>query len=242
LLLLITFIVNFVVVYRRKQFKNYMEQEILKTEMQKELLKAQMEIQEQTFSFISQEIHDNVGQVLSLAKVQLSLVEQRGEIQEKDFEEIKANIGKAITDLRDIAKGLNSDRIQYVDFNQAVEQELNRVNRIGIVNTSLVVHGTPQTISQQAKLILFRIVQESLQNVIKHSRAKNVLLLFQYGKDMFELSIQDDGIGFQPSTIPDQNGLGLSNIVNRANFLGGHAEIKSNPGSGTTIKLTIPYA
>lgn len=242
LVILISFIINFVVVYRRKQFQNYMEQQMLKSELQKELLKAQMEIQEQTFNNISREIHDNVGQTLSLAKVQVNLIEQRGEINKNDFEEIKESISKAMTDLRDIAKSLNSEQIQYMDFKQSVERELSRISRMGIVNTSLIVHGTPKNISQQKKLILFRIVQESLQNIIKHSQAKNVLILFNYMEKQFELSVQDDGKGFLPDTVTEKNGLGLLNIINRAGFVGGSADIDSAPGSGTSVKLTIPYA
>src|SRR5690606_18040773 len=93
---------------------------------QKQLLESRLEIQEETFDHISREIHDNVGQLLSLAKVQLNIALQNS--QSELLNEIKNNVGQAMTDLRDIAKSLNATRLQQIPISEAFSHELQRIS------------------------------------------------------------------------------------------------------------------
>src|SRR6185312_17156893 len=94
----------------------------------------------------------------------------------------KESVGKAMTDLRDIAKSLNSERIKLSSLHEIVNYELQRISRLGLMTTSLKTNGETRNLHEQKKLIIFRIIQESLQNIIKHSKARNIDVCFNYEK------------------------------------------------------------
>jgi signal transduction histidine kinase len=204
-------------------------------------LQAQLEMQEHTFNTISSEIHDNVGQVLSLAKVQLNILDQEGKLDRKLLADAKESVTKAMADLRDIAKSLNSERIQQYGLFENTRHELQRISRSGLMTTFIKSSGKEKSVAEGTKLILFRMIQEALQNIIKHSRAGKVHVFFEYGEEYIKVKIQDNGIGFNTSIQSDGDGLGLRNLVRRAKMINGEAIINSKPGEGTIITLISPY-
>ena len=206
-----------------------------------ELLQSQLEMQEQTFNTISQEIHDNVGQVLSLAKVQLNIMHQHKTFDETLLNDVKESVGKAMTDLRDIAKSLNSERIRLSSLTEITSIELQRISRSGLMQTSIQTEGTEQSLTEQKKLIIFRIIQEALHNILKHSRATNIKVSFSYDPTQLEIKICDNGTGFDKELLSKKDGLGLKNMINRAALIGGNANIESIINNGTFITLTCPY-
>ena len=106
----------------------------------------------------------------------------------------------------------------------------------------LYVEGTEQPVAEQKKLFLLRMLQESLQNILKHAQSKNIDVFCTYGADQLQLKITDDGIGFNQSLQQQSNGLGLQNIISRAALIGGQASINSIINQGTTITIILPYA
>lgn len=241
--LVITGLVVYILLfYQRKKFQHNKQLTDLNKKFSEELLKSQLEMQEQTFNTISREIHDNVGQVLSLAKVQLNIIDQSESFDKTLITEAKESVSKAMTDLRDIAKSLNSERIQLSSLPEITEHELQRINRSGIMLTSINVEGQEQNIQEQKKLIIFRIIQEALHNILKHSQAKNIDVNFCYETDKLKIDITDNGIGFDKELITKRDGLGLQNIVNRAALIGGEAHINSIINKGTVITIISPYA
>jgi signal transduction histidine kinase len=199
-------------------------------------------MQEHTFNTISQEIHDNVGQILSLAKVQLNIIDQSETLDRTLLADAKDSVSKAMTDLRDIAKSLNTERIQLSSLPEITGHELQRISRAGLILTSIQTEGKEQNMQEQKKLIIFRIIQEALQNILKHSKAKNVDIFFCYQADYLTIEIKDNGTGFAKELLTKKDGLGLQNIVNRAALIGGKADIKSIINEGTIITITSPYA
>src|SRR5579872_1516826 len=113
-------------IFSKKNQLNRQEKEILKATYEKTILQSQLEIQEQTLNEISQEIHDNVGQILSLAKVQINIMHERPDRGPEMLIGIKENIGKAMTDLRDIARSLSSERIQSLGIHDTIAHEVER--------------------------------------------------------------------------------------------------------------------
>ena len=240
--ILIFFLVIFFNHYRNKQRRNLLEKEELKTAFRNTLLQSQLEIQEQTFNDISQEIHDNVGQVLSLAKVQISIMNESDDISKESLTEVKHNISHAINDLRNIAKSLNSDRIRSTNIHAAVISEVERINKSKIICIQFDTAGDEAEINDQKKLILFRIIQESLQNIIKHAQATEVTIFFHYLPECLQVIVRDNGKGFDLSEAMQNNGgLGLNNIRTRALLTGGSSNIESILNKGTTLTLKIPY-
>lgn len=226
--------------YQKKKFQHMEEKRTMAENYQRQLLQSRLEMQEETFTTISREIHDNVGQLLSLAKVQLNIAQQHTQTDRVLLDDIKSNIGQAMTDLRDIAKSLSSERLQLAPLTEAVEQELQRIGRNGVMSCTLNLQGEERTLPEQRKVIVFRMIQESLQNILKHAEADDIQIDITFTPDGLRLVIRDNGVGFDVEKVGD-GGLGLQNITNRASLIGGNAQVRSTIGSGTTITLTIPY-
>ena len=228
--------------YQKKRFQHKHQLMELQKQFNEALLASQLEIQEHDFNMISQEIHDNVGQVLSLAKIQLNIIGQSNSLDGGKVNDVKDNIAKAMTDLRDIAKSLNGERIQKANFCEAVKQEVDRITRSGFIFGTVNVEGLEKELNQQKKLIAFRIIQEALQNILKHSNATTFFIEFCYSMNDVQIKISDNGNGFDPAkALAQKQGLGLSNMVGRCALIGGAVNIQSSPGKGTILLINFPY-
>jgi len=228
--------------YNNKKGQMSKEKQLMRATFDKQLLESKLEIQEQTFGMISQEIHDNVGQILSLAKVQLGIMEQKQSVDGELLGNVKESISLAMTELRDIAKSLSSERLQQLSLQDSIGQEIRRINRSGIIKVSSDIQGIEKNIPDQHKLIAFRIVQEGLQNIIKHAGASDVKVSIRYLEDRVFITIFDNGVGFDPEIeLKKKDGLGLQNILRRATLVGGKADIMSKPGEGTTLQIQMSY-
>lgn len=232
--------VIFLIRYQRRKYLYQQNLFAIQKEHEQTILKSQLEIQEQTFNAISQEIHDNVGQILSLAKVQLNIAAEQIEDAPQVLSDSKENISRAMNDLRDIAKSLSSDRIEQLDIVQAIQHEAERINKTRAIDCIVEVDGVRQKINNNKKLIVFRIIQESLNNVLKHSGASEVRISIYFNAENIQITIADNGYGFDMEA-KKQTGLGLQNIIKRTNLIGGDAKIESALEKGTTINLTVPY-
>lgn len=229
-------------VYQRKKARHQEQIIAMKKRFSEELLKTQLEMQEETFNRISQEIHDNVGQIMSLAKVQINIMTESNDMNKDLMNDVKLNISKAMTDLRDIARSLSSDRIRSFSIHAAALSEAERLNKSGIIHIDVEVEGQERKLQEDKKLILFRIIQESIQNIIKHAKASETTIRFRYNTDEVETIIKDNGQGFDIAEATNRStGLGLSNIKTRATLTGGRCKIESGPETGTTIIINMPY-
>ncbi|MBI1692472.1 MAG: hypothetical protein FYV88_1950 [Bacteroidetes bacterium] len=205
-----------------------------------ELYNNQQKIQEQTLNHVSQEIHDNVGQMLSLVRIQLNLAAQQENKENKIISDAQENIGRAMRDLRDLAKGMSSDRIKLLGLYASLEQEVERIRRTGICEVQMNCEGDKRSIDHQREIILFRVLQECLQNVLKHSEAKNLDISFIYSGNLLSIQIKDDGKGFLVQPANGSYGLGLMNIRNRIQLMNGRIIIQSEPGTGTNLYIEVP--
>ena len=237
-------IIMLVLVYQKKQLQYLREKEQLKVTYEKEILSTQLEIQEQTFKNISQEIHDNIGQGLSLAKLNINTinVSDINGVQEK-VDTSKQLITKAIQDLRDLSKSLNTDYVTDMGLVRSVEYELEMIQRSGSYAVNFDVQGKTYRLDPQQELIIFRIVQEVLHNIIRHAEATAIDVVFTFEPEKFILQIADNGIGFDASQLSSDNydgfGLGLRNMNNRAKIINANFRLTSTLGKGTTVFLTL---
>jgi two-component system, NarL family, sensor kinase len=169
----------------------------------------------------------------------------RGETDRMDKDLLAAvrdNIGKAMTDLRDLARSLSSDRIQSRSLHETLAQEIERVNKTGVIRVEATIEGDIREIEGRKKLILFRIIQESIQNCVKHAEATSIFILFHYRDEGIHVCIRDNGKGFDTEAVLQAgNGLGLGNIRTRVQLTGGSSSIESVLQEGTRITLNIPY-
>ena len=211
----------------------------MQTQFQQALLQTQIEIQEQTLKTISQEIHDNIGQVLSLAKLNLNTLKLN---EEQKLNDTKQLVSKAINDLRDLSRSLHGDKIAELGLPDAIDNELKILQNTGQFNTQFKTKGHTYKLTPQKEMVLFRIVQEAMNNAVKHSRAKNITVQLQYEPSQFILTISDDGDGFDTVALPAaQKGIGLNSMQNRAALIGGTFSIQSAQGNGTVITISLAH-
>jgi hypothetical protein len=241
-LVLATIILAFLFKYNQRRRFQQLQVLELKQQFQEQSLKSQIEIQEHTFQAISQEIHDNVGQILSLAKIQVNIIRESPDHDPDILDALKDNIGKALSDLRDLSRSLNSENLQNSSIHEVLQEEADRINRTGLIQTTVVIEGLFREMNHQKKLIVFRIVQESIQNCLKHANATQIGIFCQYHPQEMVIRIHDNGIGFDTAaSCATSHGQGLANIHRRVNLTGGNHTIHSVLQKGTQVTLTIPY-
>ena len=240
ILLLFTFIAVIVYRYQQKQNAYYKNLEELKAIHENAMLQSQLEIQEQTFQNISREIHDNIGQKLTLAKLHLNTLDFSNEnklsLQVNDSVKI---IGEAINDLSDISRSMSSEIILGNGLIKALEFEVSQLKNPGLYNIKLSVTGDVVFLEESKELVLFRITQEALHNIIKHAGASVIEIGVHYNRHSMSIEIVDNGKGFETEQ-KSKNGTGLINMVKRANLLKGKCIIDSETDIGTKIKIEIP--
>jgi len=243
---MVVIIIVAIVKYQRKTRKYLIEMSELKIKYQEETIKAQLEKEEQTLTRISQEIHDNIGQILSLVKLNLNTLNIEdcpGSVKEKILTS-KDLVGKAIVDLRQLSKSLNSLHLSQGYLSELINSELEIINKTGVYGVKFDVTGKEKPFHPQKRLIIFRIAQEALNNIIKHANACHISVTLNYEEKMFGLLIEDDGEGFintqLDSAILNESGIGLTNMKNRAQLIGGLLKINSVKGKGTSVHLSVP--
>jgi signal transduction histidine kinase len=241
LFILVTgFIIYFVILYRNKQLRNKQEQQQLQASFRQELLKTRIEMQEQTLQHVSREIHDNITQVLSFVKLDLSMIATADEqLKQIKINESRDLLAQAITDLRDLSKSLSFEHISNFGLLKTIEAEAARLNKSGIIQVAVSVEGNIIPLGEQRELVLFRIFQEALNNTLKHAQAGFFKINLQYSPQLFNLTLEDDGKGFRARPGNMGDGSGMKNIENRAALIGAVCKIDSSPGNGCSIKINL---
>ena len=244
ILILIAFIVFILFMYQRRHIAYQKGLEVLRSDFEKTLLTTQLEIQEQTFQNISREIHDNIGLSLTLAKLNLNTIDWNDTTHAREKVSGSINfISRAIEDLSYISRALHTGFIEENGLLKALELELNKIQKLGIFNIRYDVTGSPVYMQTQKELVIFRIMQEVLNNCIKHAQATEIAVLLNYQNNAVDIEINDNGKGFISPSLPGQagKGTGLMNIVKRAAFINGTCQVNSAPGRGTSVQMKIPY-
>ncbi len=243
-LLLAGFVVFFFIIYIRRKYHHIQEKQRMQSSFKEELLRTRLEIQEQTLQTISEEIHDNIGQALSLAKLKLNTLDylDQDKLRSKTTD-AKELVSKAIQDLRDLSRSLNTDAIASQGLVSALEQELEMYRRTDF-KAELLADGPVPRLEPQKELIIFRIIQESLNNISKHADAGQIRVIIKAGKENLEIRVEDNGKGFDPGLVQrrteNTKSLGLRNMANRAAMIGADFRLCSEPGKGTIVILTLP--
>jgi len=238
LVLLITVIMLFSY-FQKKKLKFILERQEAERKYLEELSKSQLETQEQTLKNIGWELHDNVGQLLSVANMQLNVISTEvPEDTKKRFEDTRDVINKSLKEVRALSKSLNSDVIQNIGLEKSIKNELERFNKLKFLNAKLKIVGDSYKINSKDEIIIFRILQEFLSNSIKHSKAKNLNVTITYLSDLMKIKVTDDGVGFDLKTA--KKGSGLINMENRAKLINTEFSLKSHINEGVSLTLGYP--
>lgn len=240
------FMVLYVMLYNTRKKKHLLEKENMNEQFTRELAMTRMEVQEQMLKTIASDIHDNVGQMLSITKITLSAI-NLDETHEKARERLNGAIGlldNSIKELRQLASILHAPNLLSAGLEKAVENELNWLARTDRFKIQWSVSGTDANrLDPQKQLIAFRIVQELLNNIIKHAEATILNVEMQYLTENVSIAISDNGKGFDVAgAVEDKKGLGIGNFFTRAIVIGGRLDLISSADQGTRATLQIPYS
>ena len=230
-LVLITVVVSVVVlftIFQRRKNKFLFERAENKKRFEKEIAETQIEIREETLRNISWELHDNIGQLLTLAKIQMQ------HASPENIEEIAETITKSLKEIRALSKSINPDFINNIKLRDALGLEVERFNRLNYIESSLIVTGEEKDITQKHGIVIFRMLQEFFSNTIKHSKASKLDLSLHYKENSIEFIAKDNGIGFEINKIRPK-GIGLQNIKARAKLINAEVKMKSEPKKGTSL-------
>ena len=211
----------------------------------RQLLETQIELQEQSLDEIARELHDNVGLSLTLARLQLRMLQEKPGMGNPLVESVADIIGKAVEDLRNISSGLPADTIKAAGLYQAVQQLAEKVQRSGPHAVQVTVSGEIVFLDATKELIIFRMLQEAINNILKHAGADAIAISLFYEPSRLCIVVNDNGCGFNPWQIagthlsPGKHS-GLRNMQARARALKGNCIIESQPGRGTRVLLYLP--
>lgn len=219
-----------------------LEQELLKKELghQKAINQATVDTQEQERSEIGKELHDNVNQVLTTTKLYLDLALSNPEMKDELVQKSSKNIISVINEIRQLSRSLMDPSIGDLGLMDSLNDLIESINLTRKLYIRLSTDKKIESVlTKNHKLTVFRIIQESLNNAVKHAKATTVTIDFKTRKEMIEISIQDDGIGFIPELV--KKGAGLKNIQNRIYLINGSHSIQSAPGKGCKIIISFPF-
>ncbi len=216
-----------------------MEEQILiqKVQEQKKISRAIIKTQEAERNHIGAELHDNVNQLLAGAKLYMSIAGKKSdeikeaihypiELVENAIDEIRALTAKHVSPLKNM------------DLEQMVLSLVEKVKKTTEIRTSLTYDVTHHTIQPDLKINIYRIIQELINNIIKHSECKSADIILKSEEDSIHISVRDNGKGF--SLNDKKEGIGLSNITNRVDTFNGEIDIESEPGKGCTTSIKLP--
>ena len=239
ILFLAGFTVLFFITYQRRKNKILQEKFQAEQNFKTELSNVKLEIQEATLKNVSWELHDNIGQLLAVASMQLNVLNKKvAEENQKGFLEVKDLVANSLAEIRALSRSLNNEVIEYVGLEASVKNEIERFNRLEVVEAELEIEGEAFTIPQEHSIILFRILQEFFSNVIKYAGAAQLKVKFIYTKEALIIKAFEDGRGFD--TEQEQSGSGLLNMRSRAEIIDTEFLLNSSIGEGTSLSLRYP--
>ncbi|OIQ24016.1 histidine kinase [Lacinutrix sp. MedPE-SW] len=241
LIIVTTLVILFFIVFQKRKNKLLIDKIKQQQAFEEELSNAQTEIQEQTLKNIGWELHDNVGQLLAAASMQMNILKTQISEEVKDnFSEAASTVKESLKEVRMLSRSLNNEVILNIGFEQSITNELNRLKKMKFASAELQVKGDVVPFANKKhEIIVFRILQEFFSNTVKYSEAKNLSVILNYKPEKLIITASDDGIGFDMSTI--KKGSGLLNMKSRAELINTTYNLTSKVGEGTMLSLEYPY-
>lgn len=232
MVLMVSFIVIMVIYHRQRQIKNQQKVREIQAEYEKTVLNVEKELREDILAHVGRELHDNVGQLLSLAKMNLS------SSKPEKVSEGKVMVNEIIHEVRTLSKALNLDWVEAISLEDFIQRELKKLETAEFCKVAFHQSGEALRLDKDKKLVLIRIIQESLNNAIKHAQPRLIEISVDSEPSRWVIKVMDDGKGFDYSG--QSSGSGIYNLKNRMATIGGEMVLNSVLGKGTEIKLILP--
>lgn len=239
ILMLTIFGIVFFITFQRRKNKLLYEKFEAEKRYEQEIAQSRIEIQEQTLKNVGWELHDNIGQLLSVANMQLNILSRSvDEPVKPSVIDIKEVVNNSLQEVRALSKSLNNEVVEYAGLEASVKNELDRFDRLQVIQTSFRSTGEKIEILPKDTIIIFRILQEFFSNVIKHSKAGLLEVDFTYTPDNLIITAKENGVGFDVNKVEKSSG--IINMQSRAGLINSNFSLNSSPGKGTSVSLCYP--
>lgn len=231
-------IISLVSYFQKKKVEYLLKQAKAKAEYDESLLKTRIENTEQHMKNMSWELHDNIGQLLSVASMQIKMMLHKTHDTKQEISEISEVISSSLSQVRSLSKSLNPEMIRNMGLKESIKNELDRIARLGLVDINF---DFPDEIefSRDKEILIFRIIQECISNVLKHSEATKLAVVAEMISERVKVTVKDNGQGFDQ--VNSDLGNGMTNIRSRSKLLNAIISINSDIDVGTEVTLSIPH-
>ncbi len=233
-------IITYIIQYRQRRLLDIAEKETILQQHQLDLLTAQIISQRETAEHIGREIHDSVTQKLTLASIYLQKIQfdKKEDDDVNRITDINNILSNALMELRALSKDLTEDLLNNNSLESLIIDECENVNKSGMCTAQFKSDPVPELLIK-AKTSFLRIIQEFLQNSLKHANCKNINIAIEIADEIMAVTIQDDGIGFELLN-KEYTGIGLESIRRRVEIIGAASTLNSSPGLGTELTIKAP--
>jgi len=236
-------LIVYVNLYNRRKKKHLEEKELLAEKFEKELLKSQIEVQEQTMQTIASNLHDNIGQLLSLLIFTLSTIDASDHPQIAEKVELSEELAvRSIQEMRELARLLHGQELLSRGLGEAIAFELDYLKKAGLHTINFSCNYVLKKRNPEKETILFRIFQELLNNIVRHADASVINVAVDQDTENLKLMISDNGKGFDEEEVrKEKKGMGIYNIRKRVQVISGFMDVKTAPHLGTETLITVPH-
>lgn len=242
MLLLAGAIFFFFIIYQKRLLRKELEINKIKATQQEEILKNTVQAQEKERKRIAQDLHDEVGAMLSVVKLNVGRIEKKT-IDTKPRQlatETKLYLDDVITQVRRISRDLMPPSLEKLGLSFALQEMVNWINKSDHIKIEFSKSGESFRFDIKKELAVFRIIQELVNNALKHSKASHVFIKMRFTEKYMAVSVTDNGVGFDIDKL-ESTGLGLKNLESRSELMGVKYKMNSHPGKGTfaVLKLNV---
>ncbi len=236
-------IILFVTFYQKRMIQEQYRRQVLEIEYQKKMLQAALESQESERKRVSKDLHDDVGMMLMTVRTQMSSLIGKTFSQEMAGS-LREMVDETHESVRRISWDLMPSTLERFGLLQTIKEMCSRLSSSDSVPVEFGEEGIPTTLDKNEETLLYRVVQESVSNALRHAQAKKIDVLFSWEEKGLRVLIKDDGIGFdfpqEKGILKSRQGLGLINVENRVTLLGAQLHYGKNNPSGTIVNLLLP--
>lgn len=226
--------------YKRSKDKQQLVHAQEREESQRKQYAAVLEAEENERSRVAKDLHDGIGQLLSTAKLTLSAIDEPVSAESNKMLINSLQIlDEATREVRTISHNLMPATLTQIGLGAALHDLFMKINESNLLRINLNVTGLEERLTHATEIAVYRVVQEIINNMIKHSKADTITVKIFRNQSSMNLSISDNGVGFEKELIGKSTGLGWKNIFSRISMLNGEIAVDSTPGSGTSINIQL---
>ncbi len=205
---------------------------------QQQITEVVLGAQERERFELGQELHDNINQILATSKLYLDVAIEEREPRIELLAKSRNNISMAIEEIRRLSKELITPSLNDLGLVQSIKELIRSIQMVKKMKIRLTISGVDENaLLPEQKINVYRIIQEQLNNILKHAQASSVSIELNKQREQIRLRVEDDGRGFDPRMRRD--GVGISNIMSRAELYNGKVEIDSSPGKGCRLEVIL---